>query len=99
MKNVHCLSANLICISLLSQLIKESYVQALIQYPDPGSATNAKVALEGHAIYDGGYNRVRPCSIYNVFEKFGTHRLVLSAVAGELFSESHIMQHIGECFG
>ena len=35
-------------------------MQALIQYPDPGSATNAKAALEGHAIYDGGYNRVRP---------------------------------------
>lgn len=33
-------------------------MQALIQYPDPGSATNAKSALEGHAIYDGGYNRV-----------------------------------------
>jgi len=34
--------------------------QALVQYPDPGSAANAKAALEGHAIYDGGYNRVRP---------------------------------------
>ena len=33
--------------------------QALVQYPDPGSAANAKAALEGHAIYDGGYNRVR----------------------------------------
>jgi len=31
-----------------------------VQYPDPGSAANAKAALEGHAIYDGGYNRVRP---------------------------------------
>ena len=36
--------------------------QALVQYPDPGSAANAKAALEGHAIYDGGYNRVRPCA-------------------------------------
>lgn len=33
-------------------------MQALIQYPDPVSANNAKTALEGHAIYDGGYNRV-----------------------------------------
>lgn len=33
-------------------------LQALIQYPDPVSANNAKNALEGHAIYDGGYNRV-----------------------------------------
>lgn len=32
--------------------------QALIQYPDPVAANNAKTALEGHAIYDGGYNRV-----------------------------------------
>jgi hypothetical protein len=34
--------------------------QALVQYPDPTSASNAKQALEGHAIYDGGYNRVSP---------------------------------------
>ena len=34
-------------------------VQALVQFPDPVSASNAKQALEGHAIYDGGYNRVR----------------------------------------
>ena len=33
-----------------------------MQYPDPGSAANAKAALEGHAIYDGGYNRVRNAS-------------------------------------
>ena len=33
-------------------------LQALVQYPDPQSASNAKQALEGHAIYDGGYNRV-----------------------------------------
>ena len=33
--------------------------QALIQYADAVSAANAKTALEGHAIYDGGYNRVR----------------------------------------
>jgi hypothetical protein len=33
-------------------------LQALIQYSDPMSAANAKQALEGHAIYDGGYNRV-----------------------------------------
>lgn len=37
--------------------------QALVQYPDPGSAANAKAALEGHAIYDGGYNRVRNASL------------------------------------
>ena len=36
--------------------------QALIQYADAVSAANAKTALEGHAIYDGGYNRVRPPS-------------------------------------
>ena len=34
-------------------------MQALVQFPDPVSASNAKQALEGHAIYDGGYNRVR----------------------------------------
>ena len=33
--------------------------KALVQFPDPVSASNAKQALEGHAIYDGGYNRVR----------------------------------------
>lgn len=33
-------------------------LQALIQYPDGTSATNAMNALEGHAIYDGGYNKV-----------------------------------------
>ncbi|BDA43810.1 probable polypyrimidine tract-binding protein 2 [Coccomyxa sp. Obi] len=38
---------------------KNGQSQALIQYPDPASATNAKVALEGHAIYDGGYNRLK----------------------------------------
>ena len=32
--------------------------QALVQFPDPVSASNAKQALEGHAIYDGGYNKV-----------------------------------------
>ena len=34
-------------------------VQALVQYPDGISATTAMTALEGHAIYDGGYNKVR----------------------------------------
>ncbi|EIE19256.1 RNA-binding domain-containing protein [Coccomyxa subellipsoidea C-169] len=38
---------------------KNGQSQALIQYPDPLSATNAKSALEGHAIYDGGYNRLK----------------------------------------
>ncbi|KAK9864277.1 hypothetical protein WJX84_009138 [Apatococcus fuscideae] len=33
--------------------------QALIQYADAVSAANAKTALEGHAIYDGGYNRLK----------------------------------------
>lgn len=33
------------------------HAQALIQYPDGMSATNAMNALEGHAIYDGGYNK------------------------------------------
>ena len=32
--------------------------QALIQYADGVGAGNAKAALEGHAIYDGGYNKV-----------------------------------------
>jgi hypothetical protein len=50
-------------------------MQALIQYPDPGSATNAKSALEGHAIYDGGYNRVSTLAnlLLSVF-----HRLNIS---------------------
>lgn len=33
--------------------------QALVQFPDAGSAGNAKQALEGHAIYDGGFNRLK----------------------------------------
>ena len=33
-------------------------LQALIQYPDPTSAGSAKQALEGHAIYEGGCNKV-----------------------------------------
>lgn len=33
-------------------------MQALIQFPDDLSAYNAKNALDGHAIYDGGFNRV-----------------------------------------
>ena len=37
-------------------------MQALVQYPDGMSATNAMQALEGHAIYDGGYNRVSTCT-------------------------------------
>lgn len=32
--------------------------QALVQYPDGASAANAKQALQGHAIYAGGFNRV-----------------------------------------
>ncbi len=40
-------------------------MQALIQYPDPVAANNAKTALEGHAIYDGGYNRVSLLLLYN----------------------------------
>jgi len=38
-------------------------VQALVQYPEGVSATNAMNALEGHAIYDGGYNKVPPAAI------------------------------------
>ncbi|KAA6421471.1 MAG: polypyrimidine tract-binding protein 1-like [Trebouxia sp. A1-2] len=38
---------------------KNNTWQALIQYPDPVAANNARTALEGHAIYDGGYNRGR----------------------------------------
>lgn len=29
-----------------------------MQYPDVYSAMTAKQALEGHAIYEGGYNKV-----------------------------------------
>ena len=37
-------------------------LQALVQFPDEPTATTAKNALEGHAIYDGGYNKVGlPC--------------------------------------
>ena len=42
--------------------------QALIQYADAVSAANAKTALEGHAIYDGGYNRVRIFHVLLAFE-------------------------------
>ncbi|GMH40102.1 hypothetical protein BSKO_08006 [Bryopsis sp. KO-2023] len=38
---------------------KQGNWQALIQYGDNQSAYNAKSALESHAIYDGGYNRLR----------------------------------------
>ena len=41
---------------------KNGQWQALVQYPDAPSAANARGALDGHAIYDGGYNRVSmPC--------------------------------------
>ena len=53
------------CTPCAAGLVRPSFPlrpQALVQYPDPGSAANAKAALEGHAIYDGGYNRVRPCA-------------------------------------
>ena len=32
--------------------------QALVQYSNAAEAASAKASLEGHAIYDGGYNRV-----------------------------------------
>ncbi len=35
------------------------HLQALVQFPDDVSASNAKAALDGHAVYDGGYNKVR----------------------------------------
>ena len=37
------------------------HLQALVQFPDDVSASNAKAALDGHAVYDGGYNKVRLC--------------------------------------
>lgn len=33
--------------------------QAVVQYSSPASANAAKQALEGHAIYEGGYNKLR----------------------------------------
>jgi len=33
--------------------------QAVVQYATPASANSAKQALEGHAIYEGGYNKLR----------------------------------------
>ena len=36
-------------------------MQALVQYSNAAEAGSAKAALEGHAIYDGGYNRVGRC--------------------------------------
>ncbi|CAK0779747.1 hypothetical protein CVIRNUC_004841 [Coccomyxa viridis] len=38
---------------------KNGQTQALIQYPDPTSAGSAKQALEGHAIYEGGCNKLK----------------------------------------
>ena len=38
--------------------VRVQLLQALVQFPEAGSAHNAKTALEGHAIYDGGFNRV-----------------------------------------
>ena len=35
-----------------------SFKQVLIQFPDDMSASNAKNSLDGHSIYDGGFNRV-----------------------------------------
>lgn len=43
----------------ISVFEKNGSWQALVQYNDAASASNAKVALEGHAIYDGGYNRIK----------------------------------------
>ncbi len=57
-------------------------MQALIQYPDPLSATNAKSALEGHAIYDGGYNRVRFLSVCHIC-RFHQDRLLIRIVTKE----------------
>jgi hypothetical protein len=34
------------------------WLQALIQYADVMSASTAKAALEGHAIFEGGFNKV-----------------------------------------
>ena len=42
--------------------------QALVQFPEPVSASNAKQALEGHAIYDGGYNRVRSAHSHLLYQ-------------------------------
>eukprot|EP00240_Pyramimonas_obovata_P004377 CAMPEP_0118924134 /NCGR_PEP_ID=MMETSP1169-20130426/2409_1 /TAXON_ID=36882 /ORGANISM="Pyramimonas obovata, Strain CCMP722" /LENGTH=375 /DNA_ID=CAMNT_0006865221 /DNA_START=93 /DNA_END=1216 /DNA_ORIENTATION=+ len=38
---------------------KGNGTQVLVQYPDLQSAATAKLALEGHAIYDGGYCRLK----------------------------------------
>jgi len=38
---------------------KGSGSKALIQYADVATATNAKAALEGHSIYDGGFNTLK----------------------------------------
>ena len=37
---------------------KNSIWQALVQYSGISSANDAKLALEGHAIFEGGYNKV-----------------------------------------
>ena len=34
------------------------WAQALVQFPDEMIAEAAKQVLEGHAVYDGGFNRV-----------------------------------------
>jgi len=41
---------------------KNNTWQALVQYSDIQSANNAKLALEGHAIFEGGYNKVWACA-------------------------------------
>jgi len=38
---------------------KNGTSQALVQYSDIPSANSAKMALEGHAIFEGGYNKLR----------------------------------------
>lgn len=73
-------------------------LQALIQYPDPVAANNAKTALEGHAIYDGGYNRVCvPSSPQNLHEQLVLSRYAFLLVSLQLrLHDMCSMPHTGQ---
>lgn len=48
--------------------------QALVQYGDKFTAATAKAALEGHSIYEGGYNRMKEVafSIHQDIQIYGS---------------------------
>ena len=54
-----CHPVDMIIAQMLRHALPCQCSQALVQYSNAAEAASAKASLEGHAIYDGGYNRVR----------------------------------------